>query len=301
MRTVENHTLICIFVLIFVIASAYGVQSQQPLPTVQYPTQNDPSSIQPNSSNHDAPEVPKGNGFDWVVSIGHKGLSHALGGHFCGGSKIGKRWVLTAAHCVVKRDGSSTAVSDPKKIQIRTGYQLNEGGTIYQAKRIIIHPNFSQTAFNTLINDLALVETNENIHSISDIFIVKPVDMHYISDNVIVLGWGKPGSRLNYLSERLRYLTLKKVNVAECGEKYYPGLIDNKMICALGNGADACQGDSGGPLLALDKNGNPFLVGVVSWGDQCGATLKPGIYAHLPSYYGWINCVISGQTGCENR
>jgi secreted trypsin-like serine protease len=103
---------------------------------------------------------------------------------------------------------------------------------------------------------------------------------------MVVLGWGKPGAHLNYLSERLRFLQLKVVAWSACDQNYYSGLLDDNMICAAGDGTDACQGDSGGPLLALDNSGNFALYGIVSWGDQCGATLKPGIYERAHTFSG---------------
>jgi secreted trypsin-like serine protease len=42
---------------------------------------------------------------------------------------------------------------------------------------------------------------------------------------------------------------------------------------------DTCQGDSGGPIFVIDTlNGKPKFVdvGIVSYGDGCGETGKPG-------------------------
>jgi secreted trypsin-like serine protease len=29
-------------------------------------------------------------------------------------------------------------------------------------------------------------------------------------------------------------------------------------------------------------------LGIVSWGEQCGESFKPGIFTQIPSYYQWI-------------
>ena len=36
---------------------------------------------------------------------------------------------------------------------------------------------------------------------------------------------------------------------------------------------DSCQGDSGGPFF-MKKNNNYYLVGIVSWGYDCGVALE---------------------------
>lgn len=268
--------------ILFLLAITFPVSAQDSLPKFEAPF--DRNTLEPRAATSEAPGVPSGYGFSWVVSVGHIGQSHALGGHFCGGSVIGSRWVLTAGHCVVREDGT---VVEPSKIQVKTGYELQQGA-IYEVEKIVLNQNFSSTAFNTLINDIALLKTKESIDVPVMATIVRPRDLNNISDRVTVIGWGKPRSYLNYLSERLRYLNLRMIGNDDCNSQHYQGMIDEKMICALADGTDACQGDSGGPLVAYDSRLSLYLFGVVSWGDQCGETGKPGIYANVARHYDWI-------------
>lgn len=48
-------------------------------------------------------------------------------------------------------------------------------------------------------------------------------------------------------------------------------------------GRDSCQGDSGGPVVQNDK-----VVGVISWGADCGSKHFPGVYTNVPSVRQWI-------------
>lgn len=51
------------------------------------------------------------------------------------------------------------------------------------------------------------------------------------------------------------------------------------------------QGDSGGPL-ACARNDVSFLYGIISWGEGCGRSGKPGVYTKVVSYIDWIYSVI---------
>ena len=52
-------------------------------------------------------------------------------------------------------------------------------------------------------------------------------------------------------------------------------------------GKDACQGDSGGPLIcSIDQKA--VLVGVVSYGNDCGEEGWPGIYAKVDYFRKWF-------------
>jgi secreted trypsin-like serine protease len=67
------------------------------------------------------------------------------------------------------------------------------------------------------------------------------------------------------------------------------GKITENMLCAgkEEGGADACQGNSGGPA-SIDGPVGRRLVGIVSWGDGCGAPKKFGVYTRVPQFADWI-------------
>ena len=51
------------------------------------------------------------------------------------------------------------------------------------------------------------------------------------------------------------------------------------------------QGDSGGPM-GVYHEGKFHLVGIVSWGNRCGAANLPGVYIDVSFYLDWIERII---------
>jgi len=66
--------------------------------------------------------------------------------------------------------------------------------------------------------------------------------------------------------------------------------ISDVNVCT--DGADSCKGDSGGPLIA-PENGRYALIGVLSWGIDCGP-LYPEVYARVTAVKNWIQNEVTG-------
>jgi len=61
---------------------------------------------------------------------------------------------------------------------------------------------------------------------------------------------------------------------------------DNTQMCF---GFGACQGDTGGPLTCLiDQRWT--LIGLFSYGGECGARNQPGVYSRIshPLFHNWL-------------
>jgi len=105
---------------------------------------------------------------------------------------------------------------------------------------------------------------------------------------VKVSGWGRTNNP-NESRDIVRSVDVPIFDHATCTKnykQYYEGdNITDNMICAGGNqGQDACQMDSGGPLVYQ----NTKLIGIVSWGEECGNKLFPGIYTRVSALRNWI-------------
>lgn len=52
-------------------------------------------------------------------------------------------------------------------------------------------------------------------------------------------------------------------------------------------GKDSCEGDSGG-FYVIEVEGISFLIGIISWGEECVMKGKYGIYIKVFRYVNWI-------------
>lgn len=214
--------------------------------------------------------------FPYIVSLQADGF-----GHFCGGSLIADRWVLTAAHCV---DGGVDSVLIG--LHDRKNPSSAEKFTV---ANIYVHP---KSDMNTMEYDVALLELSQSSS-------FKPVALNDAEFSITsastilatTAGWGTTSSGSSTLPSILRQVSVPLVSQADCNAKdSYNGSIKDSMLCAgyKTGGKDSCQGDSGGPLVVTQADGTPVLAGVVSWGEGCALKNKYGVYAKVSSALDWI-------------
>ncbi|KAK9758495.1 Trypsin [Popillia japonica] len=188
--------------------------------------------------------------FPWQVSLRYASNNE----HFCGGSIIRSKWILTAGHCVAGKSAED--------ILIITGtISLSKGGNTHKISTIISHASFNP---HTLINDIALIELESELDFNPSI---QPIELETVPDN-------------------LQFVRLKTISNLECQLRlrWAEQSVTADNVCTLTKyGEGACHGDSGGPLVANGK-----LIGVVSWGNPC-AIESPDVFTRVSSYVNWIN------------
>ncbi|XDC70359.1 hypothetical protein R6Z07F_001532 [Ovis aries] len=229
-------------------------------------------------------------------------LSHLNGQPFCGGSLLGSKWIVTAAHCLHEvPDSEDVTLHDldllsPSAFKIIMGKlrrtQSDENEQSLSVKQVFFHPLYNP---NTYENDVALLELSRG--PVLNDFVMPiclPQGPPEEGAVVIVSGWGK--QFLQRFPETLMEIEIPIVDYHICREAYAPlkKKVTRDMICAgeKEGGRDACAGDSGGPMVTLDtKRGQWYLVGTVSWGVDCGKKDRYGVYSYIFYNKDWIRRV----------
>lgn len=224
----------------------------------------------------------------WQVSL-HDRRRNSTESHFCGGTLIDRKWVLTAAHCV-----GSYSKCDRGFVHVVAGewnHALKAPDSITQRNvtRIIKHPRYSSEAPSDY--DFALLELDKPMPINECIGLAcLPSEEDTPGQGCSITGWGAAatGPRPSVLQEA----SVTTLTNELCTQKYAEqnSSITASMLCASGLSesgiTDACHGDSGGPMVCSEKG---FFVvrGVTSWGLGC-ASRYPGVYARVYRALDWI-------------
>lgn len=184
-------------------------------------------------------------------------------GTLCGATLVHEDILITAAHC--------EGVFSNKDIFI--GATFVDGKDAKEKARTSIervHPNYDDL---TLSNDLMLVKLT-SASNVTPAGYAIYSSVPEVGKPATVIGFGATKFK-GEISTRLQSASVEVRPNSDC-EAGYGKLNSTIHICAGRAGRDSCNGDSGGPLLV----GNT-VVGVVSFGYQCGQEGYPGVYSRI--------------------
>lgn len=202
---------------------------------------------------------------------------------------MNRQWVLTAAHCVVIRDGELLSANDVAVYRVAPDGRPRGAGTRVSA--IFPHPQYMKREAK---NDVALLRlaTPVNLESSkTPLLATAQTESTWARPSVCaaVAGWGDTSQRS---SLPLQAIEVPIIDQQACRGALSPpfDIQPGPHICAgyMPGGKDSCQGDSGGPLVVWAGPTGFLLVGVVSFGDGCARANKPGVYARVSTYHDWI-------------
>ncbi|XP_021518969.1 transmembrane protease serine 11G [Meriones unguiculatus] len=203
--------------------------------------------------------------------------------HLCGASLIGSQWLLTSAHCFDN-------YKNPKLWTVSFGTTLSRPLTTRRVESIIIHENYAAHKHD---DDIAVVKLSSPIQYSENVRRVCLPDATFQvlpKSKVFVTGWGALKANGPFPNS-LQEVEIEIISNDVCNQvNVYGGAVSSGMICAgfLTGKLDACEGDSGGPLVILHDSSIWYLLGIVSWGIDCGKENKPGIYTRVTHYRNWI-------------
>ncbi|KAL1020732.1 hypothetical protein UPYG_G00003930 [Umbra pygmaea] len=227
----------------------------------------------------------------WQVSV------QVRSSHFCGGTILDRQRVLTAAHCFY-------LVPHHRMSSLRVVAGLNtlsypeEHSQSRYVQEVRVHEGYHHPCFADDLALLFLRNPLEFTHFVQPVCTVEDEREEHSLDlsMCFVSGWGSAyykGKGLDTLQEAEVQLIDRQI----CNQTdWYNGYIQAGMICAGSEMGvvDTCQGDSGGPLQCFSEDkGTFYLVGVTSFGDDCGLPKRPGVYARVSKYSTWLKTIQS--------
>uniref|UniRef100_A0A4W5PVE3 Macrophage stimulating 1 n=1 Tax=Hucho hucho TaxID=62062 RepID=A0A4W5PVE3_9TELE len=217
----------------------------------------------------------------WTVS-----LRDRKGNHFCGGSLVSSKWVISTKQCFSSCYVDLPGYSAMMGTLFRNPSEGEPDRQTIPLTKIVCGPSESQLVMLQLEQS---AQFNERVSQIC-----LPPERYIVQNGTYceIAGWGETKGKGELYDSVLNVAQIPVISNKDCN-KYFRGRVRENEMCtnSFQGGVGACERDYGGPL-ACQNSDCWVLEGVIIPMRRCGHPGQPSIFIRVSIYVDWIKKVM---------